>query len=162
MGTKAMLAGFAILIAVGIGLSLRPSEAAPASSASVTVDSVTWRVLNSGTTRRIENQYLGSTAKGIYLIMKIAATNGSGQWVNLSSDQAELEVNGADYLPDTSALNALELGGRSTLPATGLGPATTATGWVAFDVAPTALRSDPKLCFHEVGLAAVRGCVAAR
>ncbi len=146
-----MLSGVAILIAVGIGLSLRPTEAAPAASASVTVDAVTWRILNSDTTRRIENQYLGSTAKGIYLIMKIAATNGTGRWLSLSNDQVELEVKGTEYLPDASALNALELGGRNTLPAADLGPTTTATGWVAFDVAPTALRSHPQLCFHEVG-----------
>jgi len=157
-----MLSGLAILIAVGIGLSLRPTEAAPASSQSVTVDAVTYRILSSDTTRRIENQYLASTAKGIYLIMKLAATNGTGHWVSLSNDQAELEVKGTEYLPDASAINALELGGRNTLPASELGPTTTATGWVAFDVAPTALRSNPRLCFHEVGLSAVQGCIVAR
>jgi hypothetical protein len=161
MGKQTMLFGFAILlVAGGIGFSLKPSKAASASSKSVTVDAVTWRVLSSHTARHIENQYLGSTATGIYLIVNIAATNRSNQPLSLSNNQAELKVKGTEYLPDPSALNALELAGRSTLSLTDLGPANTATGWVAFDVAPSAISSNPRLCFHGIGVAGAQECVA--
>jgi hypothetical protein len=162
MGKKTMLSGLAILVLLGgVGLSLKPTKAAPASSQTVTVDSITWQILSSDTARRIENQYLGSTAKGIYLMVNIAATNSTYQSVRLSNDQAELEVKGTTYPPDPSALTALELGGHNTLSTTDLGPTTTATGWVAYDVPPSALRSNPHLCIHETAPASITRCMPA-
>jgi hypothetical protein len=128
---------------------------------SVIVDSLTWRVLSSHTARRIRNQYVGSTASGIYLIVNVAATNRNRRPVPLNRAHAKLEVKGAVYLPDATAVLALDLSGHKTLSySQQLGPRATASVWIAFDVAPSAINSTPQVCLQ--GLASrgtATGCI---
>lgn len=117
--------------------------------------SLGWRIVSSHTSRRIENEYLPSTARGIYVIMEVVADNRTGHAVLLDSDQVELDLGGTVYPLDTGALAALQLAGRRTLSATELRPAATISGWVVFDVPPKAAAAAPgKLCLEQRALAA--------
>jgi hypothetical protein len=117
----------------------------PVSSRRVTADSVTWHIRSAYTTHRIENEYLPSTASGIYLIMDVVVTNDTNDALTLDGDHVHLRLDETDYSLDATALSALELAGHKALSGT-VGPAGTATGWVVFDVAPRMNTSTPHLC----------------
>lgn len=164
---RLMLAGLAILVAVlavgwafegpgspsahpSSGVSI-PARARVATSASGP-DGLSWRIVASYTARRIVNAYLPpARASGIYLIMDVRTTNGSGHTVVLDSRHLSLDLAGARYPLDAAAVSALELAGHRGLSGTGLGPETTTSGWVVFDVPPTAVASTPRLCLAEAG-----------
>jgi Domain of unknown function (DUF4352) len=134
--------------------------------ASVSADSVTWQILSSHTTRRIENEYLpASTAHGVYLIMDVTATNGTSSVVNLANDHLDLDLGGTEYPLDATALSSLELAGHKALSGATLDPEGTAQGWLVFDVPPAAIRSTPRLCLGTQAIGAARtpaaaGCVS--
>jgi Domain of unknown function (DUF4352) len=110
-----------------------------------TADTVTWHIRSVYTTHRIENEYLPSTASGIYLIMDVVVTNDTNDTLPLDSDHVHLRLDKTDYSLDATALSALELAGHKALSGT-VRPAETATGWVVFDVAPRLNTSTPHLC----------------
>jgi hypothetical protein len=122
---------------------------------------MTWRVVSSYTAHRIENQYLDTTARGIYIIVKIAATNGTSRPLAFSADQVSFESGGTDYAPDPGSVASLELGGHPELSASALGPAATTTGWVAFDVPPSAISARSQVCFGDRRFTPMPGCIAA-
>jgi len=128
--------------------------------ASLRSATTTWRVLSSYTAHRIANAYLDTTANGIYMIVKIAATNSTSRSMTLSVDQVFFDAGGARYAPDPDSITALELGGHPELAVPDLAPEGTTTGWVAFDVPPTALGSDAQVCFRNRGFTTTAGCIA--
>jgi len=110
---------------------------------------VSLHVLRSYTAHRIENAYLPATANGVYLIMDVSATNGASHVVALTSLELKLDLGGARYQPDAHGLSALELSGHGLLTATNLAPASTASGWLVFDVPPAAATATPQLCLSQ-------------
>jgi hypothetical protein len=117
----------------------------PSAGGRVSAATVTWQIRRVYTTHRIENEYLPSTASGIYLVMDVVVKNDTNDVVTLDSDHVHLLLDETDYPLDPVALSALELAGHKALSGT-LGPAGTASGWVVFDVAPSTNTSTPHLC----------------
>jgi hypothetical protein len=115
----------------------------------VVADPLSWRVVSSYTARQIKNEYLPFTAKGIYLIMDVAATNAGGNAVTLNGKSIKLKVGQTEYPLNVNALAGLELSGRKPISGTDLSPARTATGWVVFDVPRTTATSASELCLDE-------------
>ncbi len=107
---------------------------------------LTWHILSTHTTRRIENQYLPSVASGVYVVMDITATNATGHTVPLDTHRVDLELGRIEYPLDSRALSALALAGDKTFSVTDLAPKGTATGWVVFDVPPRAVAATHQLC----------------
>ena len=131
-------------------------------AAGVLPSSLTWHILSSHTTRRIENEYLpASTARGVYLIMDVAATNGTRNVVALDNDQLDLDLDGTEYPLDATALSSLELAGHRALTAATLGPEATAEGWLVFDVPRAAITSTPRLCLGTGSAGEARSPAAA-
>jgi hypothetical protein len=182
IGVVVLIAAVALIAALGRGgtksVSSTPattaSPAAPARSSTkpaaghlraapraVTgTDAVSWHVVSSYTTHRIENAYgVSATASGTYLVMDITASNGGTQAMSLTGLYVSLEIAGVGYPLDTGALSALELSGPSALPAA-IAAGATAKGWVVFDVPTTASTSNPQLCFQPTidGVAATASC----
>jgi hypothetical protein len=134
----------------------------PRATGRVAADTVTWQIRRAYTTHRIENEYLPSTASGIYLIMNVVVTNDTNNAVTLDGDHVNLRLDETDYPLDATALSALELAGHKALSGT-LGPAATATGWVVFDVAPSTNTSAPHFCLKPAAgeeTTASTGCSA--
>lgn len=164
MDKRLMLLGLGILVAVvAIGWAFeRPgtpprhpvASPAPRPEASFSnagsAVSLRWRIVKTYTTRRIVNAYLPPTrASGVYLIMDISTTNGSGHIVVLDPSHVSLDLAGSHYPVDAAAVSALELAGHRGLSGTGLEPETTTSGWVVFDVPPAAVAARPQLCLDE-------------
>jgi hypothetical protein len=122
------------------------AAAAWAASRSSSTDTLSLRILRSYTSHQIKNAYVPVTAKGIYVIMDVAAKNNASRPVALGSDSIRLKLDGTKYVPASSGLQALELAGHKSLPGSSVGPAGTATGWLAFDVPLQAAASIPELC----------------
>jgi len=112
-------------------------------------DALSWRILRSYVSHQIKNGYVPVTAKGIYVVMDVAATNNATHVVTLSGGSIKLDLGGVKYALAAGGLQGLELAGRKPLPGATLAPAATTSGWVAFDVPVAAVPSVPELCLGE-------------
>lgn len=121
-------------------------------------DPLSLRVLHSYTTHDIKNEYVPSTARGIYLVMDVTATNRSEHAVALDSGQIRLTLGGRRYKVSADALTALDLTGHTTFSASSLLPSASVSGWVAFDVPAGALAERPQLCLDERGAGGIPVC----
>ena len=158
-----------LLLTVTLGLTRNPSAVAPtqASGGSSTVSSgrassatgrmtastrsiggsLRWQITSSSTAQRIENDYLPAlVAHGVFLMLQVVADNGSATPIDLDGDSVALSLDGTRYQLDQPALASLELEGHSALTPIELKPGTTASGWVVFDVPPSAVAATPHLC----------------
>jgi hypothetical protein len=155
IGKRLILVGIAVLVVALVGASLESNATKPASALSTPrgtapeTRGLVWRVVSARTARRIANQYVPATARGIYVILDVRATNATRHIVSLEGDQLKLDLGQSVYPVDVGAVTALELAGHRTLPHTDLGPRVTSSGWVAFDVAPTATKSRAQLCIEQ-------------
>jgi Domain of unknown function (DUF4352) len=144
-----------VVAAAGWAASRSSHASAAGRTASSTGDasgqagSLSLRILRSYTSRQIKNAYVPVTAKGIYVIMDVAATNNGARVATLSGGGIKLELGGVKYALASGGVQGLELAGHKTLPGATVGPGTTASGWVAFDVPPKSAASVPELCFGE-------------
>jgi Domain of unknown function (DUF4352) len=143
-----------VAVSTTVARSIEPTASsgdAPARNATRHVSGVpvSWRVLSDHTSARIQNEYLPATAKGIYLIMDVSATNKASTTVTVGNDVIELNLDGTVYQPSTNGVTALELGGDRLLSDLVLDPGATGTGWVAFDVPPSSAGSSPQLCLDQ-------------
>lgn len=109
-------------------------------------DPLSLHILRSYTTHEIKNEYVPSTAHGVYLVVDVSATNTTHHAVTFDGGQISLEIDGVRYVPSADALTALDVSGRTTFAEDELEPATSSSGWVAFDVPAAALASSPQLC----------------
>jgi Domain of unknown function (DUF4352) len=121
----------------------------------VETGALTWQILSSATSQLIKNQYLPATAKGLFLILDVAATDSGEAPVLLNGNHIELKLGGAEYAPDSAGDTALNLGGHKLLSDVDLDAGATATGWIAFDIPATADVSSPELC---LGAGAASSC----
>src|SRR5579871_6813653 len=121
-------------------------------------DPLSLHVVRSYTTHAIRNQYVPSTAHGVFLVMDVTATNTTGHVVAFDGGQISLTLNGTRYSPSPNALTALDLSGHTTFAEDDLEPSASATGWVAFDVPPGVLTSSAQLCLVQRGAGASPVC----
>jgi hypothetical protein len=155
LGKRMVLVGVAVVVVALVGASLESNATNPASALStprgtaLEMRGLVWRIVSAQTARRIVNQYVPATARGIFVILDVRATNATRHIVSLEDDQLKLALGRSVYPVDTSAVAALELAGHRTLPHTDLGPRVTSSGWIAFDVAPTATKSRAQLCIDQ-------------
>jgi hypothetical protein len=147
LGKRMVLVGVVVLVVALVGAALDSNATKPASA--LETRGVIWRVVSARTTRRIVNQYVPATARGIFVILDVRATNATRHIVSLEGDQLKLALGRSVYPVDSSAVAALELAGHRTLPHTDLGPRVTSSGLIAFDVAPTATTSRAQLCIDQ-------------
>lgn len=127
---------------------------------SVVVDTLTWQVLSAKKAARIGNEFTRENADGVYVIARLRVHNGKDESVTINSDIATLEVSGNEYKYDSDGTTALTLtGDQETFFLKDLGPDVRTTGFVVFDVPPSALRQKPELCFHELGFGSTKGCI---
>jgi hypothetical protein len=161
MSKTLVVVGLAMLVGVAV-VGVKLTNRSAIVHASSPGGAMTMRVLSSYTARRIESQYLDSTASGVYVVVKIVATNRSGRPLTPSDDEVSFKANRSEYPPDTRPLAALELGGHPELSVVGLRPAATTSGWVAFDVPRYTRRAGSEVCVGPHGLGRVTECIATR
>ena len=136
---------------VGSSTSPDGSAAGVKAGSRALADPLSLHVLRSYTTREIKNEYVPSTAHGVYLVIDVSATNTTHHAVTFDGGQISLEIDGTRYVPSADALTALDVSGQTTFAEDDLEPAASASGWVAFDVPADAVTSNPQLCLARRG-----------
>jgi Domain of unknown function (DUF4352) len=129
---------------------------------SVTVDTLTWRVVDATKTKTIGDvsSGLGAKANGEFVVVKLKVTNGKSKSVDLTNNAVKLENDGKTYDPDSSGTAAAIGAGEKPLFLETLGPDVTLTSKVVFDVPPSVLSGSPQMRFGELGLGTTKGYIA--
>jgi hypothetical protein len=142
--------------ASAVRLPAAPSTSAHLDGKRVVPATLALRIVRLYSARRIENAYLPAHAKGVYVIMDVAATNGTTANLPLASALIRLVIDQSSYPPSSDGVAGLELSGHKTLASTELPPATTVSRWIAFDIPVSELASPTSLCYGQ------RACVPVR
>jgi hypothetical protein len=123
----------------------------------VRVDALDWRVINVRTAKTIGDQSygLGAKATGTYVIATVKVTSRHDDGVDLTSDVVKLDTGGESYDIDDDATLALD----DSIVFDQLGPDSTKTFHVAFDVPTSKLGGNLKLRFNELGFGETHGFV---
>lgn len=169
LAAVALAAGVLLLgTAIGVGALISGTPGASRPAASATAGAVTGsergtlrrlggagltlRVVGSSTAGRIVNEYLPPLeAKGVFLLVEVAASNATGETAVFASGQLGLWLAGVRYPVDSAALAALELAGHRALAGADIAPGATTSGWLVFDVPTDAAGSSPEVCLWGAG-----------
>ena len=128
----------------------------------VRVDALVWRVRAVETTPTIgDQQYgLGETANGVYLVADLSVTSRKNESATISDDVISLVVDGGNvYSPDSDGTFAAMTEGQDPLLLTDIGPDTTLSAPVVFDVPPKVLGKKLELRFSELGFGSTEGFI---
>lgn len=131
------------------------------SGESVRVDALIWRVEGARTTKTLGNQEfgLGEKADGRFLVVTLQVRSDRDESATLTNDVVQLEVNGNTYDTDTEGTVAAAGAGEDPFFLEDIGPDSTTTGKVVFDVPPSVLSEKLELRFNELGFGSTHGFI---
>lgn len=120
---------------------------------SVRVDALTWKIVGAESTSTIGDQEfgLGSKADGVFVVVSLQVTSAKSESATLTDNAFQLEVNGKTYDPDNEGTVAAVGAGEEPFFLEDIGPDSTVTGKVVFDVPQTVLSNKPEMRFNELG-----------
>lgn len=129
---------------------------------SVRVDALTWEVTDVTTQATIGDQEfgLGEEANGVYVIADLDVTSDRDESVTLTDGIVSLVVGDRTYEPDNSGTVAAIGAGDDPLFLEDIGPDSTLSSRVVFDVPEAVLDEDPELRFGELGFGSTEGFIA--
>ena len=120
------------------------------------VDAMTYRLKRASTASQVgDPNILGKTAKGVFVVIKLRATSARKETGTLSQDMFKLVAGNKEYSADDAAIVAFD----QNFFLEDIGPDTSATGKLAFDVAPKVLKKNPKLKIGELGFGSTYGYI---
>lgn len=127
----------------------------------VEVDAMTWRILSAKTASSIGDTSigLGEKANGVFIVVKLKVKSSHDESVTLSDDVISLDAKGNEYKPDTDGSVAAIGSGEEPFFLEGIGPDSTSTGTVVFDIPRKVLNSKPELGFGELGFGSTQGFI---
>ncbi len=99
--------------------------------------------------------YLGEKAKGVFIVITLHVRSSRKETGTLNEGMFELEAGGKTYSASSDATIAFD----DNFLYEDIGPDTSATGKLAFDVAPKVLKKNPKLRIGELGFGATHGYI---
>jgi hypothetical protein len=102
---------------------------------------------------------LRARARGVYLIITLRVTNRGSEAVNLSENLVTLVTKATSYSVDSRAAVALLGEGHPAFLTESIEPRQSLSGYIAFDVAPSALRQRPSLRFVEPSFGSTQGFI---
>jgi hypothetical protein len=129
---------------------------------SVRVDALVWRVESARTTPTIgEQQYgLGEKANGVFIVADLSVTSKKDESATVSDDVIKLVVDGGNtYSADSDGTFAAMTDGREPLFLTDIGPDSTLTAPVVFDVPTSVIGKKLELSFSELGFGSSQGFI---
>lgn len=125
-------------------------------SQSLTVDAITYRLKGASTAGTVgDPALLGAKAKGVFVIIKLRAKSNRKETGTFSQEMFKLVAGGKEYSADDAAITAFD----QNFFYEDIGPDTSATGKLAFDVAPKVLNNNPKLKIGELGFGSTYGYI---
>ena len=132
------------------------------SDGKVRVDALIWRLVSAETAPTIgDMEYgLGEKANGVFVVVKLKVNSTKTESITLSDDVIGLEAKGNTYKPDTDGTVAAIGAGEEPFFLEEVGPGTTLTGTVVFDVPRKVLGQKPELSFGELGFGSTKAYIA--
>jgi hypothetical protein len=123
----------------------------------VRVDALDWRVTNVKTAQTLGDQEygLGAKATGTYVVATVKVTSHHDESVEIGSDVVKLDTGAETYEADDDATMALD----DPIVYEQVGPDTTKTFHVAFDVPKSKLDGSLKLRLGELGFGQTHGFI---
>jgi hypothetical protein len=128
----------------------------------VKVDALLWQIESVRTTPTIGEQTygLGEKANGIYIVANLEVTSTKDESATLSDDVVTLVVDGGNtYNTDSDGTFAAMGEGQEPFFLTDIGPDSTISGPVVFDVPPSVLGKKLELSFGELGFGSTKGFI---
>ncbi len=128
---------------------------------SVRVDALTWRLKSARTATTVGDQTygLGEKADGVFVIVKLEVTSDHDETVTLTDNSIQLETEGTTYDADTSSTISAGTDNAKPLWVESLGPDSTHTGTVVFDLPESKLGQKLELRFSELGFGETHGYI---
>ena len=121
-----------------------------------------WGVKSARTTPTIgEQQYgLGEKANGVFIVADLSVTSKKDESATISDDVIKLIVNGGNtYSADSDGTFAAMTDGQEPLFLTDIGPDSTLTAPVVFDVPASVIGKKLELSFSELGFGSSQGFI---
>jgi len=127
----------------------------------VRVDALIWRVTSARKAKTLgDQQYgLGAEANGRFVIVKLRVESDRNESATLTSDVAKLEVDGKTFEADLDGSTAAITANESPFFLESIGPESTTTGTVVFDVPKKYLNAKLEMRFGELGLGSTKGYI---
>lgn len=129
-------------------------------SKSVRVDALRWKLTGATAVKTVgDPQLLGETANGVFVVADISVTSKKDESVTLTSSAVQLEVSGTTYDVDTDGSIAVAGTGEESFIAEDIGPDSTVSGKVVFDVPAAKVGRTMYLRFNELGFGQSHGFI---
>jgi len=123
---------------------------------SLTVDAITYRLKRATTAATVgDPTLLGERAKGVFVIITLHAKSNRKETGTFSQDMFKLVVGDKQYSADIAAITTF----NQNFFLEDIGPDTSTTGKLVFDVAPSVLKKNPKLKIGELGFGSTYGYI---
>jgi hypothetical protein len=128
---------------------------------SVTVDALKWRIASARSATELGDQTygLGEKADGVFVIVDLEVTSSHDESVTLSDSVIKLETEGTSYEADNDGTVAAIGAGEEPFFLESLGPDSTMTGTVVFDLPESKLGQKLELRFGELGFGETHGYI---
>ncbi len=128
---------------------------------SVTVDALKWRIASARSATELGDQTygLGEKADGVFVIVELEVTSSHDESVTLSDSVVKLETEGTTYEADNDGTVAAIGAGEEPFFLESLGPDSTMTGTVVFDLPESKLGQKLELRFGELGFGETHGYI---
>lgn len=119
----------------------------------VRVDGLTWRIKSARSATELGDQEfgLGEKANGRFIVVTLEATSNKDESVTLTNEVFQLDVDGKKYDTDTDGTIAAVGSGEEPFFLEDIGPDSTITAKVVFDVPESVLSKKPSMRFNELG-----------
>ncbi len=132
------------------------------SDGKVRVDALIWQLRGASATKTIgDQQYgLGEKADGMFVVVKVRVHSSKTESATITSDTIQLEgPRGRTYKPDTDGTVAAVGAGDKPLFLEDIGPDSTLSSEVVFDVPPKLLNEKLEVRFGELGFGPTHGYI---
>lgn len=128
---------------------------------SVTVDALKWRITSARSATELGDQTygLGEKADGVFVIVELDVTSSHDDSVTLTDSVIKLETEGTTYEADNDGTSAAIGAGQEPFFFETLGPDSTKTGTVVFDLPESKLGQKLELRFGELGFGETHGYI---
>lgn len=136
-----------------------------ASNRRVRVDALIWQVTSVESAKTLgDQQYgLGAKASGLFVIVGLKVRSDRSESATLTDNVLQLETaKGRKYDPDNDGTVAAIGSGEDPLFLKDIGPDSTVTSKVVFDVPPNVLRHKVEVRFNELGFGSTHGYIRLR
>ena len=120
---------------------------------SVRVDALQWKVKSVETRKTIGDMTygLGQKADGMFVVAKVQVHSKKDESATLTDNAMKLQIGNTTYDPDTEGTTAAMGNGEDPFFLRDLGPDSTTTGTVVFDVPTSKLSKKMQMRFGELG-----------